>query len=134
MSNINWAFWPGWNDAMGRKDFIFNNILLCLAWAVGMVAFGIMAAGSSSALATLLAITMVLGIFYTLLLTVVWLNNRLRDGGLASEGWRIFIIILSLLSGVVGCVAFLYCIFKPTEHPRELTVEDDDECRDEGPR
>ncbi len=133
MSNINWAFWPGWNDAMGRKDFIFNNILLCLTWFVGMVVFAGWASTYPTAMLTL-GVAMVIGVLYTLLLTIVWLNNRLRDGGLASEGWRIFIIILSLLSGVVGCVAFLYCIFKPTEDPRELTVEDDDECRDEGPR
>ena len=133
MSNINWAFWPGWNDTMGRKDFIFNNILLCVGWVLATALFANVAA-SESPLVLFFVVAMVLGVFYTLLLTVVWLNNRLRDGGLASEGWRIGIIILSLLSGVVGCVAFLYCIFKPTEDPRELTVEDDNECRDEGPR
>ena len=133
MSNINWAFWPGWNDTMGRKDFIFNNILLCFGWALGTALFAGIAA-SESPFVVFLAIAMVLGVFYTLLLSVVWMNNRLRDGGLASEGWRIAIIILSFLSGVVGLVAFLYCVFKPTEDPRELTVEDDDECRDEGPR
>ena len=133
MSNINWAFWPGWNDAMRRKDFIFNNILLCFIWAL-CTAFFAGVAASESPFVVFLAIAMVLGVFYTLLLTVVWMNNRLRDGGLASEGWRIAIIILSFLSGIVGCVAFLYCIFKPTEDPAELTVEDDNECRDEGPR
>ena len=133
MSNINWAFWPGWNDTMRRKDFIFNNILLCFGWALGTALFAGVAA-SESPFVVFLAIAMVLGVFYTLLLTVVWMNNRLRDGGLASEGWRIAIIILSFLSGIVGCVAFLYCIFKPTEDPAELTVEDDNECRDEGPR
>ena len=133
MSNINWAFWPGWNDAMGRKDFIFNNILLCMAWIVGLTVFAGFAASESPAV-VIYAVAMVLGVLYSMLLGIVWLNNRLRDGGLASEGWRIGIIILSFLSGVVGCVAFLYCIFKPTEDPRELTVEDDDECRDEGPR
>ena len=133
MSNINWAFWPGWNDAMGRKDFISNNILLCLGWFVGTILFASVAA-SESPLVMALAICMVLGVFYTILLSIVWMNNRLRDGGLASEGWRIAIIILSFLSGVVGLVAFLYCIFKPTEDPAELTVEDDNECRDEGPR
>ena len=133
MSNIRWSFWPGWNDAMGRKDYIFNNIMLWVAWFVGATLFGGVAETESS-IVLLFVIAMVLGSFYTLILTAVWLNNRLRDGGLASEGWRIAIIILSFLSGVVGCVAFLYCLFKPTEYPRELTVEDDDDCRDEGPR
>lgn len=133
MSNINWAFWPGWNDTMGRKDFIFNNILLCLVWYVGIVIFAGWASTYPSVMLTL-GVATVLGIFYSLLLSVIWLNNRLRDGGLASEGWRIFIIILSMLSGIVGCVAFVYCVIKPTEYPAELIVEDDDECHDEGPR
>ncbi len=133
MSNINWAFWPGWNDAMGRKDFIFNNILLCLTWFVGMTFFAGFAATESPMVLGYGAL-MVVGLLYTICLSVVWLNNRLRDGGLASEGWRICIIILSFLSGIVGFVAFIYCLVKPTENPRELTVEDDNECRDEGPR
>ena len=133
MSNINWAFWPGWNDAMGRKDFIFNNILLCMAWTAGTIVFAGFAASEPPAV-LIFSLVLVMSVFYTILLSVVWVNNRLRDGGLASEGWRIAIIILSFLSGIVGFVAFIYCLVKPTENPRELTVEDDNECRDEGPR
>ena len=122
MSNINWAFWPGWNDAMGRRDFIFNNILMCLAWFVGVSIFAGFAASESPMVLALGAI-MVVGLLYTICLSVVWMNNRLRDGGLASEGWRIFIIIVSFLSGIVGCLAFIYCLVKPTEDvviPRQL--------------
>lgn len=122
MSNINWAFWPGWNDAMGRRDFIFNNILMCLAWFVGVSIFAGFAASESPMVLALAAI-MVVGLLYTICLSVVWMNNRLRDGGLASEGWRIFIIIVSFLSGIVGCLAFIYCLVKPTEDvviPRQL--------------
>ncbi len=133
MCNINWAFWPGWNDAMGRRDFVFNNILLCLAWFMGMAIFASFSAPASP-IVLALSMFMVVGLLYTICLSVVWINNRLRDGGLASEGWRIAIIILSFLSGIIGCVAFIYCVVKPTEYPRELTVEDDNECCDEGPR
>lgn len=133
MSNVNWSFWPAWNETMSRKDFIFNNLALSFAWFVGALVF-VGVAASESSLALLAGVVMVVGLFYTLLVTVVWLNNRLRDGGVASEGWRIMIIILSLLLGIVGCVAFIYCLIKPTEYPAELTVEDDDDCRDEGPR
>ena len=122
MSNINWAFWPGWNDAMGRMDFIFNNILMCLAWFVGVSIFAGFAA-SESPMVLALGALLVVGLLYTICLSVVWMNNRLRDGGLASEGWRIFIIIVSFLSGIVGCLAFIYCLVKPTEDvviPRQL--------------
>ena len=122
MSNINWALWPGWNDNMGRRDFIFNNILLCLAWFVGVSIFAGYAAAESPLIAAL-AVCMVIGVLYTICLTVVWMNNRLRDGGVASEGWRIFIIIVSLLSGIVGFIAFVYCLVKPTEDvviPKQL--------------
>ena len=122
MSNINWAFWPGWNDSMGRKDFIFNNIFLSLAWFVGMSLFAGYAAAESP-LTVALGALLVVGLLYTVCLSVVWMNNRLRDGGLASEGWRIFIIIVSFLSGIVGFLAFVYCLVKPTEDvviPRQL--------------
>jgi cytochrome bd-type quinol oxidase subunit 2 len=71
---------------------------------------------------------------FAVVVSLIWTNNRLRDSGLASEGWRVFLIILSILSGIVGCIVLLYCSVKPTEYPSELTVEDDDDCRDEGPR
>lgn len=129
MNKINWAFWPGWNDNMGRRDFIFNNILLCLGWFVAMSIFGSYAAAESPLIVALGAV-MVVGLLYTLCLSVVWMNNRLRDGGLASEGWRIFIIIVSFLSGIVGCLAFIYCLVKPTEDPAIFINEDDDDCRD----
>ena len=122
MSNINWAFWPGWNDNMGRRDFIFNNILLCLAWFVGVAIFAGYAAAESP-FTVALGAGLVVGLLYTICLSVVWMNNRLRDGGLASEGWRIFIIIVSFLSGIVGCLAFIYCLVKPTEDvviPKQL--------------
>ena len=123
MNNINWAFWPGWNDAMSRQDFVFNNLLLGLVWFLGSMFFmGL--AETQSVLVLALGVSMVLGVLYTLLLTVVWMNNRLRDGGLASENWRIAVIVLSLLSGVVGCLAYIYCIVKPTEIP-VIPLEDE---------
>jgi len=136
MSDIKWAFWPEWNSPMTRQDFIWNNIALfgicILVASVGAVLLAI--SGDSPTMLALAIMTGVLGGFYTLLLSICWLNNRLRDGGVSSEGWRIVIIILSLLVGFVGVVAFIYSLVKPTEDPAELTVEDDNECRDEGPR
>ena len=122
MSNIGWAFWPGWNDPMGRKDFIFNNLLLFLAW-VTTSTFFVGLAEAQNAFALFLAVCMVVGVLYTLILTVVWMNNRLRDGGLASENWRIAVIVLSLVSGIVGCLVLIYCMIKPSEDtviPRHL--------------
>ena len=129
MNKINWAFCPGWNDNMGRRDFIFNNIMLCMGWFVGMSIFGSYAAAESPLIVALGAV-MVVGLLYTLCLSVVWMNNRLRDGGLAPDGWRIFISIVSFLSGIVGCLSFIYCLVNPTEDPAIFINEDVDDCRD----
>ena len=120
---------------MGRKDFIFNNILLCLAWFVGMVVFGSIAAGSSSALAMLFAIAS--GAWYILhsatYHSMVKQQTQRRWLGIRRMA---YFLLLSLACCQVLWGVWRSCIVSssPQKILADLTVEDDDECRDEGPR
>ena len=134
MNDSTLNFYPSWNEDITRKQYIFNHLAMIALWAVLGVMAGFVSAlipDLSAAIFTAFGIGVAIG---SLILSLLWMNNRLRDSGLASEGWRVFLIILSILSGIVGCIVLLYCSVKPTEHPSEQTVEDDDDCRDEGPR
>lgn len=127
-------FTPTWNSDMGRKAYILNNLALISVGFVLGVLLGVMLENSQDMLSLFFLVSLVVYTIFAVVVSLIWTNNRLRDSGLASEGWRVFLIILSILSGIVGCIVLLYCSVKPTEHPSELTVEDDDDCRDEGPR
>jgi uncharacterized membrane protein YhaH (DUF805 family) len=127
-------FTPTWNSDMGRKAYILNNLALISVGFVLGVLLGVMLENSQDMLSVFFLVSLVVYTIFAVVVSLIWTNNRLRDSGLASEGWRVFLIILSILSGIVGCIVLLYCSVKPTEHPSELTVEDDDDCRDEGPR
>jgi uncharacterized membrane protein YhaH (DUF805 family) len=83
---------------------------------------------------TAIAVGCVLMLLYTFLITIVWTNNRLRDGGLSSEGYRIAVIAISFIITFLGCLTFIYCCVKPTEDPAILIDEGDNDSRDEGPR
>ena len=83
---------------------------------------------------TLLAAAWVLLLLYTFIITIIWTNNRLRDGGLSSESYRIIVISLSFIITFLGCLTFIYCCVKPTEDPAILIDEGDNDSRDEGPR
>ena len=127
-------FTPTWNSDMGRKAYILNNLALINVGFVLGVLLGVMLENSQDMLSVFFLVSLVVYTIFAVVISLIWTNNRLRDSGLASEGWRVFLILLSILSGIVGCIVLLYCSVKPTEHPSELTVEDDDDCRDEGPR
>ena len=111
------AFTPGWNDDMSRKEYIYNVLALCAFTVFASLVFGMAAATEFLPIAGLFAIGFFVWIVYAIVLSFIWMNNRLRDAGLTSEGWRIFIVIMSFLSGIVGIVASIYCFVKPTEHP-----------------
>lgn len=135
MNSINWHFLPAWNVPMPRKDFILNYIVLTIFWlAGGMFYMQFSTPDQINILTTLLAVAWVLLLLYTFVITIVWTNNRLRDGGLSSEGYRIAVIALSFIITFLGCLTFIYCCVKPTEDPAILIDEGDDDNRDEGPR
>jgi len=127
-------FTPTWNSDMGRKAYILNNLALISVGFVLGVLLGVMLENSQDMLSVFFLVSLVVYTIFAVIVSLIWTNNRLRDSGLASEGWRVFLILLGILSGIVGFIVLLYCSVKPTEHPREQTVEDDDDCRDEGPR
>ena len=132
MTNIKWAFFPGWNNAMSRAEYIIHNIIVCVAWTGSMmITEGFNYTDiSNSAMLTLIAICLVLGLLYTLFVSVVWTNNRLRDGGVSNEFWRLLIIILGIMSVIAGVVVMVYCAVKPTEDPAIFIDEEDDDYRD----
>ena len=127
-------FTPTWNSDMGRKAYILNNLALISVGFVLGVLLGVMLENSQDMLSVFVLVSLVVYTIFAVVISLIWTNNRLRDSGLASEGWRVFLILLGILSGIVGFIVLLYCSVKPTEHPSEQTVEDDDDCRDEGPR
>jgi len=127
-------FTPTWNSDMGRKAYILNNLALISVGFVLGVLLGVMLENSQDMLSVFFLVSLVVYTIFAVIVSLIWTNNRLRDSGLASEGWRVFLILLGILSGIVGFIVLLYCSVKPTEHPSEQTVEDDDDCRDEGPR
>ena len=121
---------PKWNEDITRKQYIFNHLWMILIWA----GFGAVAGFVSSLMPD---ISMILFTAFgigmaicSLVLSLLWMNNRLRDGGVSSEGWRICILIVGVIFGLVGILATIFCVVKPTEQPRELTVEADDDSRD----
>ena len=134
MSDFEFDITPDWNRSMSRRDYILNNVCLFFTILFCTISLAVIIAIDFDPLTMASALLAMLGTFYSVYLTIVWSYVRLRDAGLASEGWRVFWIVLSVISGLIGLMMFLYCCVKPTEIPRELTVEDDDECRDEGPR
>ena len=127
-------FTPTWNSDMGRKAYILNNLALISVGFVLGVLLGVMLENSQDMLSVFFLVCLGVYTIFVVFVCLIWSNNRLRDSGLASEGWRVFLILLGILSGIVGFIVLLYCSVKPTEHPSEQTVEDDDDCRDEGPR
>jgi len=127
-------FTPTWNSDMGRKAYILNNLALISVGFVLGVLLGVMLENSQDMLSVFFLVSLGVYTIFAVIVSLIWTNNRLRDSGLASEGWRVFLILLGILSGIVGFIVLLYCSVKPTEHPSEQTVEDDDDCRDEGPR
>ena len=135
MNSINWHFLPAWNAPMTRGDYIFNNIALTLLWLVGGIFhMKFDAAIHMESILTAIAVGCLLMLLYTFLITIVWTNNRLRDGGLSSEGYRIAVIAISFIITFLGCLTFIYCCVKPTEDPAILIDEGDNDSRDEGPR
>ena len=134
MSDCEFDVTPDWNRSMSRRDYILNNVCLFFTILFCTISLAVIIAIDFDPLTMASALLAMLGTFYSVYLTIVWSYVRLRDAGLASEGWRVFWIVLSVISGLIGLMMFLYCCFKPTEDPAELTVEDDDECHDEGPR
>jgi uncharacterized membrane protein YhaH (DUF805 family) len=115
-------FVPSWNEDITRKQYILNHLTIILLWCVYIVTLGVSAGLGDPALLFMMGVG---GLFtiISLVLSLLWMNNRLRDGGLSSEGWRIVILIVSVLSGIVGCLAFIYCLVKPTEdtvYPKQL--------------
>ena len=129
---IDWL--PRWNSGLNRSEYIKNTLALYALGIIIGVFLNVMLINSYDFLSLIFLITLVAYVMYAVVVSLIWTNNRLRDSGLASEGWRVFLILLGILSGIVGFIVLLYCSVKPTEHPSEQTVEDDDDCRDEGPR
>jgi len=130
MNDSTLNFYPSWNEDITRKQYIFNHLAMIALWAVLGVMAGFVSAlipDLSAAIFTAFGIGVAIG---SLILSLLWMNNRLRDGGVSSEGWRICILIVSVVFGLVGILATVYCVVKPTENPRELIVEADDDCRD----
>ncbi len=134
MNDFEFDITPDWNRPMSRRDYMLNNVCLFFTIIFATISLSVIFAIDYDLLTLTGALLTVAGAFYSVYLTIVWSYTRLKDAGLASEGWRVFWIVLSVFSGLIGFLMFLYCCIKPTEDPRELTVEDDDDCRDEGPR
>ena len=134
MNDFEFDITPDWNRPMSRRDYMLNNVCLFFTFLVLAIALGAILSVDFVPLSMASLLMAMLGTFYGVYLTIVWSYTRLKDAGLSSEGWRVFWIVVSVFIGLIGFLMFLYCCIKPTEDPRELTVEDDDDCRDEGPR
>lgn len=127
-------FTPGWNADMGRKSYILNNLMLVgIAFIMGVLLSEIHE-NSYDSLSLFFLVGMAVYAIFAIVVSLIWTNNRLRDSGLTSQGWRVFWIVLSVCSGLIGLMIFLYCCTKPTEDPVILIDEGDNDSRDEGPR
>ena len=120
---IDWL--PKWNSALNRSEYIINTLAL---YALGIIIglfLHVMLINSYDFLSLIFLIILVAYVMYAVVVSLIWTNNRLRDSGLASEGVRIALIVLSILSVIMGCILFLYCVVKPTEDPAIMIDEND---------
>lgn len=116
---------PKWNDSIGRRDYILNIVCLFFTVMSCSIFLSIVLAIDSEVLTIASLLLGALGTFYCAYLLVIWSYNRLRDAGITSEGWRVLWIILSIFSGIIGLMMFMYCCVKPTEDPAILIDEND---------
>lgn len=125
MSSVNWAFLARWNQPMSRMDFMLNNLVLFWSWIVLFSITSIAVSKNLDALAMLLGFPICFFILYNFVISIIWMNNRLRDGGMSKQFWRLVVIFISILSVVAGIVALIYCCAKPTEDPAIFADEED---------
>ena len=118
-------FTPTWNSDMGRKAYILNNLALISVGFVLGVLLGVMLENSQDMLSVFFLVSLVVYTIFAVVISLIWTNNRLRDSGLASERLRVALIVLSILSVIMGCILFVYCVFKPTEDPAIMIDEND---------
>ena len=125
MSEFKFDLTPSWSVSMSRRDYMLNNVCLFFTIIFATISLSVIFAIDYDPLSLAGALLTVAGAFYSVYLTIVWTYARLRDAGLASEGWRVFWIVLSVFSGLIGLIMFLYCCVKPTEDQVILINEND---------
>ena len=120
---IDWL--PRWNSGLNRSEYIKNTLALYSLGIIIGVFLNVMLINSYDFLSLIFLITLVAYVMYAVVVSLIWTNNRLRDSGLASERLRVALIVLSILSVIMGCILFVYCVFKPTEDPAIMIDEND---------
>jgi uncharacterized membrane protein YhaH (DUF805 family) len=120
---IDWL--PRWNSGLNRSEYIKNTLALYALGIIIGVFLNVMLINSYDFLSLIFLITLVAYVMYAVVVSLIWTNNRLRDSGLASECLRVALIVLSILSVIMGCILFVYCVFKPTEDPAIMIDEND---------
>ena len=120
---IDWL--PRWNSGLNRSEYIKNTLALYALGIIIGVFLNVMLINSYDFLSLIFLITLVAYVMYAVVVSLIWTNNRLRDSGLASERLRVSLIVLSILSVIMGCILFVYCVFKPTEDPAIMIDEND---------